>query len=340
MKNFSLLITLVVCCVFSLMPNTSYAQGRTLTDAQLLAITNPTLDSCATQSGAIDPASVIPTVNAKEYSPDRIATTLHGIWVGSVVGDSSDTSVDYFWIVDTKNNEALNIALRDGNNSAAGLSLGPNAPKLTFLMCPNEGYIPSKDVPMIHQFVKVANTIDSAAAILQKATGVKLGQGSLSTLWDTIVASGYFNGMPAVAFAGGHFNPIQIASVANAIGPAGLSLQWGAEYRGGGATGIKYTPGVPLTGVEHAEFVGTSNSTGDFIVASPGNGKIWKVEAGMPCDIVVKKGGKGKGKLSTMKPACIAVKNYCLAFDSVTLGPLQSVAVAPVQPATVVPLKQ
>ena len=326
MKNFSLLITLVVCCAFGLMPSRSYAQGRTLTDAQLLAITNPTLGSCATQSGAIDPASVIPTVNAKEYSPDRIATTLHGIWVGSVVGDSSDTSVDYFWIVDTKNNEALNIALRDGNNSAAGLSLGPNAP----------------NVPMIHQFVKVANTIDSAAAILQKATGVKLGQGSLSTLWDMIVASGYFNGMPAVAFAGGHFNPIQIASVANAIGPAGLSLQWGAEYRGGGATGIKYTPGVPLTGVEHAEFVGTSNSTGDCIVASPGNGKIWKVEAGMPCDIVVKKGGKGKGKgkLSTMKPACIAVKNYCLAFDSVTLGPLQSVAVAPAQPAALGPLKQ
>jgi hypothetical protein len=329
MKNCKLLFMLVVCCAFGLLPCASYAQERTLTDAQLQAITNPKLETCASQSNAIDPATVIPTSNMKEHSPDRVATTLHGIWAGSVVGDSSDVKIDYFWIMDTKNNEAVIIALRNGNQSAAGLSLGANAPKLTYLLCPNEGYIPSVSTPMIHQFFKVANTLDSAAAILEKATGKKLGQGSLSNLWAALVASGYFASMPAVAFAGGYFNPIQIGAVANPVGPAGVSLQWNAEYRGGGATGIKYTPGVPLVGVEHGGFVGTSTSLGDYLVSSPGNGQIWKVEAGIPCDVARKGGKEKKSKLSTMKPACILASKYDLAFNSVTLGPLQSVTLEP-----------
>jgi len=324
MKNYRLLITLFVCCAFGLMSSASYGQGRKLSDEQLQAVTHPTLETCKTQSTAIDPTTVIPTVNAREHSPDRVAKTLNGIWEGLVSGDPNDLSVDYFWIVDTKNNEGLIVALRNGNKSAHGPSLGPNAPRLTFLMCPNEGYIPSKDTPMVHTFVKVSNTINNAPEILEKATGIKLKHGSLSELWTELVGSGYFNGLPAVAFAGGLFKPIQIGAVANAVGPAGVSMQWGAEYRGGGATGIKYTTGVPLIGVEHAEFVGTSTSSGDYLVSSPGNGKIWKVEASMTGNVALRKGGKGKSKLSTVKPPQDIVDgDYCLAFAAVTLGPLQ-----------------
>lgn len=326
MKNYSLLITLIVCCAFGLMPTPSHAQGRHLSDTQLQAITNPTLEGCKTQNNAIDPASVIPTSDAREHSPDRVSRTLNGVWEGVVTGDANDLSVDYFWIVDTKNNEGLIIALRNGNKSAHGPSLGPNAPKLTFLMCPNEGYIPSKDTPMIHQFIKVSNSVGPAPTILEKATGMKLNArgGKLSDLWAALVESGYFSNLPAVAFAGGLFKPIQIGAVANAIGPAGVSLQWGAEYRGGGATGIKYTTGVPLVGVEHAEFVGTTTSTGDYLVSSPGNGKIWKVEASAS-NTTARKGGKGKSKLSNMKPPYqdIVEGDYELAFNAVTLGPLQ-----------------
>src|SRR5438309_9233991 len=280
MRNYSLLM-LVVCCAFGLAPSPACAQGRTLTESQLQAIVKPSLANCSPQSSRIDPASVIPTSNAREFTPDRIAKTLHGIWQGQVIGDASDVSVDYFWIVETKNNEGLIVALRNGKQSVRGPGQAPNAPKLTFLMCPNEGYIPSKDTPMIHQFVKVGRSIEEAPQILEKAMGLKFrkAQPTLSDLWQEIVASGYFNGLPAVAFAGGLFKPIQIESVANAAGPAGVSLQWGAEYRGGGSTGIKYKSGVPMIGVEHAEFVGTTTNSGDFLVASPGNGKIWKVEA-------------------------------------------------------------
>jgi hypothetical protein len=243
-----------------------------------------------------------------------------------VWGDPNDVKIDYFWIVDTRNNEALILALRNGNQSAHGPSLGPNAPKITFLMCPNEGYIPSKDTPMVNQFVKISNSIGNAPEILEKATGVKVkGGSSLSEMWTELVASGYFSGLPATAFAGGFFKPIQIAPVANAIGPAGVSLQWGAEYRGGGSTGIKYTPGVPLVGIEHAEFVGTSTSTGDYLVSSPGNGKIWKVEASMSSNTALNKGGrKGRSKLSTYQDIVAGdTGSYCLAFSSVTVGPLQ-----------------
>jgi hypothetical protein len=176
---------------------------------------------------------------------------------------------------------------------------------------------------MINQFVKISNSIGNAAEIIEKATGIKLrARNNLAEMWTELVASGYFNGLPATAFAGGFFKPIQIASVATATGPAGVSLQWGSEYRGGGSTSIKYTPGVPLVGVEHAEFVGTSNSTGDYLVSSPGNGKIWKVEASMANTAALKKAG-GRSKLSTMRPPYVVDATYCLAFSAVTIGPLQ-----------------
>jgi hypothetical protein len=175
---------------------------------------------------------------------------------------------------------------------------------------------------MINQFVKISNSIGNAPEIIEKATGIKVkGGSSLSEMWNEIVASGYFSGLPATAFAGGFFKPIQIGPVANAVGPAGVSLQWGAEYRGGGSTSIHYTPGVPLVGIEHAEFVGTSNSAGDFLVSSPGNGKIWKVEASMSNDVAFKKVGKGRSKLSTYQTPIDGA--YCLAFSAVTIGPLQ-----------------
>ena len=104
--------------------------------------------------------------------------------------------------------------------------------------------------------------------------------------------------MPAVAFAGALFKPIQIETVTNDIGPAQVSMSWDSEYYGGGTTWIKFTPGVPMKGVEYTQFVGTTATAGDFLVASPGNGKLYKVEAASGGD-------------------------YDLAFDAVTFGPLQ-----------------
>jgi hypothetical protein len=229
------------------------------------------------------------------------------MWHGKIIGSPLDTkyektkegNVDYFWINDTKRKEGLVIALRDGNDSTAGLKLpDEHPPTISYLICAHEGYIPNVEKGSeIHQFTKVSDSIADAPQILTKATGVKLKPGPLSDLWKQIVASGYFKSLPAVAFAGGLFKPMLIQRVASAIGPAHVSMSWESEYYGGGTTWIKFTPGVPMKGVESTQFVGTTATVGDFLVASPGNGKLSKVEA--------RAGG-----------------DYDLAFDSVTFGPL------------------
>jgi len=328
MKNYSLLVVYgaLVCCTFGLGQSPLYGQGRTLSAQQLDAIVKPKLEQCSAsasqtvtvngerKNARLDPNSIIPTRNAREFPVNRVARTMHGMWHGQVIGSpldakyerSKEGNVDYFWIIDTKLNESLIIALRDGNDSTAGMTLGPNAPKLSYLICAHEGYIPNVEKGSeIHEFTKVSNTTADAARVLAKATGLKFptGRATLTDLWRVIVASGYFKSLPAVAFAGGHFKPMRFELVRSAIGPAQLSMSWDSEYYGGGTTWIQFTPGIAMKGTEYTQFVGTTATAGDFLVASPGNGKLAKVEA--------RSGG-----------------NYDLAFDSVSMGPLQSGAIA------------
>jgi hypothetical protein len=311
MKNYRLVIKLVVCfafvvcCTYGVMHSPLYAQGRSLTTKQLDAIVKMDLAQCSvpsnqTKMGRIDPAYVIPTKNAREFPQDRIAKTLHGMWRGQVYGDNKDVRVDYFWIMDTQRNEGMIVAQRTGNQTLGDLKPVANAPKISYLSCAHAGYMPATDSSQIHEFVKVSNSIDDAPRILTKATGVKFGPGrpAISALWKTIVASGYFKSMPAVAFAGALLKPVQLKRVESEIGPGQVSLKWDGEYYGGGSTSLKFTPGLPIKGVEYTQFIGTTVPSGDFLVASTGNGKIWKVEA-------------------------ISGAEYDLGFDSVVLGPLQ-----------------
>jgi hypothetical protein len=321
MKIYSLLTKLVVCgavvcCTLVLSQIPSYGQGRSLTTQQIDAIVTPNLSQCSVATGQfgkaknarVDPYSIIPTSNSKEIRLDKVAKTMHGMWRGQVIGSpldnkyekSKEGNVDYFWIFDMVRREALIIALRNGNNSTAGLGPLANGPKLSYLICAHEGYIPTVEKGSeIHEFTKVSNSISNAVDVLQKATGLtfKTSQPTLSDLWQEIVASGYFKSLPAVAFAGGYFNPIRLEPVASPIGPSQVSMSWDSEYYGGGTTWIKFTPGVPMRGVEYSTFVGTTATAGDFLVASPGNGKLAKVEAF--------EGG-----------------DYDLAFDMVSFGPM------------------
>jgi hypothetical protein len=327
MTNYRLLIRLVACCAlacwtFGLSRSPSYGQGRSLTKLQIDAIVKPSLSQCtAATSGAVrvqgqsqparlDPNMIIPTSNAREFPMSRIEKTMHGMWRGQVIGSpldskyekSKEANVDYFWMIDTRRKEGLIIALRNGNNSTDGLRLASaNPPKLSYLICAHEGYIPAVEKGSeIHEFVKVSDSVDNAAEIMAKATGLKFptGKANLADLWKVITASGYFKSLPAVAFAGGFFKPMRLESVKSPLGPSLLSMSWDSEYYGGGTTWIKFTPGVPMKGTEYTQFVGTSATVGDFLVASPGNGKLYKVEA--------RSGG-----------------DYDLSFDSVTMGPLQ-----------------
>ena len=334
MKTYSLLVKLGVCgallgCTFVLSQSASYGQGRTLTTQQVDAIVKPSLAQCSvppngdkvrvegeTKTARLDTNSIIPTRNQRQFPLARVKRTMHGMWHGQIIGSpldakyekSKEGNVDYFWIFDTQRNESLIIALRNGNNSMAEMqAVSANGPKISYLICAHEGYIPAVEKGSeIHEFTKVSNSIADAPKVLAKATGLKFptgGRATLGDLWKVIVASGYFKSLPAVAFAGGFFKPIRIELVPSAAGPAQVSMSWDSEYYGGGTTWIKFTPGVPMKGVEYSTFVGTTASFGDYLVASPGNGKLAKVEAASGGD-------------------------YDLAFDSVSMGPLQSGAVA------------
>lgn len=280
--------------------------GRTLNAEQLDTIVKPTLQTCSPQtstlaSGRIDPMSIIPVANAKEFPTDRVSKTLHGIWRGGVVGDDGDVSVDYFWFMDTKRNEALIIAQRTGRQTLAKMRPVANAPKFSYLICAHQGYFPSKETPQMQEFIKVSDDLREAPRLLEEATGLPAREGAtMQEMWDGLLKMDYFNKIRsrAKAFGGALFKAVQVASVPNPIGPPHISMSWQGTYFGGGSTAIKWTPDVPIKGVEYGQFVGTAARSGDFLVSSPGNGRMWKVEA-------------------------MAGGNYDLAFDAVSLGPLQ-----------------
>jgi len=324
MKRLSL-IGVALCCAggFGCHPNTSIRQrqpltaspagGRSLTIAQVDAIVTPSLTSCAAPAGRIaanggriDAASVIPSLNARAFPGDRIKKTLNGIWRGSVEGDDSDVSVDYFWFIDMNKNEALIIAQRTGKQTLADMTPVANAPHFRYLLCAHEGYFPSKDTPQMQEFVKVANDLSQVPRLVEAGTGLKTAalksreKASLSEIWAGLQQMNYFRDIAAraTAFGGALFTGIQVTQVQNPIGPAHMSISWNGTYYGGGSTAIRWTPDVPIKGVEYGTFVGTNATAGDFMVASPGNGAQWKVEA-------------------------VAGGNYDLGFDSVTLGPMQ-----------------
>jgi hypothetical protein len=305
MKNYSVLVKLVVCCalVCGTFQIASYGQGRKLSKQQIDAIATPTLQQCngpsstsqtvngQVKNARLDPNSIIPTANAIEPNLTKIAKSMHGMWRGQVIGSpldkqyerSKESNVDYFWVFDMVRHEALIIALRNGNTSTAGLSLGvSHAPTISYLICAHEGYMPNVEkASEIHQFTKVSHSIANAANVISKATGInfKTAQPTLSDLWQEIVAAGYFQTLPAVAFAGGFFSPIKLELVPMPIGPPQVAVSWNSQYYGGGATGIQFTPGVPMQGVEYTTFVATTGTNADYLVASPGNGKLAKVEA-------------------------------------------------------------
>lgn len=336
MKKHSLLTGLVCCALVPLQSVPAQKPLSPIQQSALEAIVKPSLASCGSstqtaassgriESAKIDPVKVIPTVHRRAFPQARIAKTLHGIWRGRVLGDHSDVHVDYFWIMDTNINEGLIIAQRSGKETLSDAAPIANAPKLTYLMCAHEGYSPGTSVPQIHEFTKVANSTENAAGVIKEATGIEARQGAKpSELWAELVRSEYFNGLPYVAFAGALFKPIRIETVQAAGGPPETFVGWDAEYRGGGSTKLKYVTGVPTTGSERVQFVGTTTRSGDFLVASPGNGSLWKVEA-WPANAP----RPSASQISTGTTSGWVIdgvdysSEYDLAFDSVALGPLE-----------------
>ncbi|HQV04679.1 MULTISPECIES: hypothetical protein [unclassified Novosphingobium] len=312
MRKHSLLGMLAISCGIALVPAVTIAQEK-FSRTQLQRIVKTDMATCdAINGGAptklvedapIRKEAIVPLSNRTAIPLERVRKTMHGIWRGEVKGDHGDVHVDYFWIIDTQSNEALIIAQRSGRTTLpAQLSKTQTNPvKLSYLMCAHDGYSPGSNTPQIHEFTKVSDTTDGSMAIVQRATGVKFAKGerTLSGMWRKLIATGYFDKLKYVAYAGGFFKPLKIESIETGNGPPMISLNWESEYRGGGTTKLRYTTGVPMRGSERTQFIGVeTGGAGQFMLSSPGNGKLWKVE--------VVDGG-----------------NYDLSFDQVSMGPMQ-----------------
>jgi hypothetical protein len=308
MKNYA---WLVIGCGLTLTFGSAPAQERgvrSLSTAQLQTVVRTDANLCNNKRSLAGPAGIIPLRNARAVAPDRVSKTLHGIWRGEVTGAypkqflarDGKLNVDYYWIIDTQKNEALIV---EQLTSARSLpeTRSANAPRFSFLMCGEEGYVPAHP-RQVHTFIKISDNVEDASTLLSKSTGLRTaaapGQFSLADAWRSLVTERYFTRATFPAYAGGYFRPFQISTVPNTIGPALIELKYEAEYRGSGATAAQFRSDEPIRGVESAQFMGVSAPGGDFLVSSFGNGKVWKKEASQ--------GG--------------AIE---LAFDKVVIGPLQ-----------------
>jgi len=69
----------------------------------------------------------------------------------------------------------------------------------------------------------------------------------------------------------------------------------------------------------------SSGGAGDFLVSSPGNGKLWKVEAfSSAAAAAAPTAAKASTALASAQAQAVPIEtSYELAFDKVVLGPLQ-----------------
>jgi hypothetical protein len=285
MKHFRR--SIVACVGFVQIVSSSNAQPAR-SPAQLNAVVKTDLEECSARRGAIRPTPIIPTSSAQAFRLDRIENTLNGVWRGRVSGayprrfiaKDGYLDVDYYWIIDVKRGESLVIEQLSPRRTARRPPRG--APAWSFLMCGEDQYLP-RGPRQIHEFQKVSANVEDARPILEKSTGltfnVGVGESMLSAFWKGLVDQKYFDTQRFGAYAGGLFKPFAIEPVVGAAGNTLISMRFEAEYRGSGATAAKFETGMPILGVESVQFLGVTTRSGDYLVASIGNGLAWRKEA-------------------------------------------------------------
>ncbi len=251
--------------------------------------------------------------DAQVFSTERVASTLHGVWLGRVSGEYDKQlfakdgflNVDYYMVVDVTRGEAFVLQEFGPNRPGAALRAKPGAPTWSYVWCAKENY-KSPSPRQIHEFVKVSDNVEDARELLSGSTGLKMGDGQvvLSNVWRTLVDMKFFDDPKrSLAYAGAMFKPITMGNRPDSLGGSLFELRMVGEYRGIGQTAAKFQAGEPIHNVEMGKFLGVSMDSGDFLVASIGLGNE---EIGPKQDDVM-------NTFSTQ-----------MAFDKVVIGPLGS----------------
>lgn len=281
-----------------------------LTTAERSAAINTSLDATCKEAPPRAPRAL--AHDARVFTPDRVARTLNGVWIGRVRGEydrqllarDGFLNVDYYMIVDVKRGESFVYQEFTDKRSGAGIRPKSGAPMWSYVWCARENY-KSPSPRQVHTFTKVSDNIDDAKEILANSLGLKVDGGEplvLSNVWRTLVEQKFFdNPRRSLAYAGVLFSPFRMGNVTSAAGGSLFELRMVGEYRGSGQTAAKFAPGEAIHNIEQGHFLGLSMGQGDFLSASAGLGNA----------MVGPKSDFNAGVFSTQ-----------MSFDKVVIGPL------------------
>lgn len=321
-------------------PTRTTAQSLSFSERAAALDTSISTTCAETAPQTAKPLSHDPSV----FGAQRIANTLNGVWHGRVSGEYDPQlfapdgflNVDYYMVVDIQRGEAF-VYQEFGNNrsiAAAGLDAKPGAPKWTYTWCARENY-DTKSPRQIHQFTKVSDNVQDAAAVITNSVKVTFAPGEqvvLSNVWQKLVAAKFFDDPKySLAYAGVLFKPVTLGTVQSAGGGSLFELRMVGEYRGSGETAAKFIPGEPIHNVEAAHFLGVSMTSQEFTTLRQRGKKapsVAEAESGSG-DYLSASYSLGNEMQGPKDDAVLAVFSTQMAFDKVVIGPLDFTTGAP-----------
>jgi hypothetical protein len=266
------------------------------------------------------------------FAADRVANTLHGVWIGKVsgefdpqlVGRDGFLNVDYYMIVDVKRGEAFVYEEFSDKRSGAGLTARRGAPKWTYVWCAREDY-KTKSPRQVHEFTKVSNDVNDARRLLNNSLGLRLTGNQdvvLSDIWRNLVEARFFdNPNRSLAYAGVLFKPLTMGTVKSYNGTSLFELRLVGEYRGSGQTAAQFVPGNPIHNVEQAHFVGFSMSSQEVRQLGRRAPTI-AAEVDGSGDFLTAAVELGNQMIGPKDDALASVFSTQMSFDKVVIGPL------------------
>jgi hypothetical protein len=309
-----------------------------LTASEQTAALDTSLSTTCAETAPLAPKVLAHDANV--FAPQRIASTLNGVWVGKVSGeydkqlfaDDGFLNVDYYMIVDISRGEAFTYQEFGDKRSAASFQPKAGAPKWTYVWCARENY-QTKSPRQIHEFTKVSDNVQDARSILTNSVGVTFSGGEpvvLSNVWRKLVDSKFFDDPNrSLAYAGVLFNPLTMGTVQSGGGSTLFELRMVGEYRGSGQTAAQFVPGVPIHNVEQAHFLGISGAGISTASGGPRRGPRSTVTTTESGDYLTASYSLGNEMIGPKDDAVLAVFSTQMAFDKVVIGPLGSSATSP-----------
>lgn len=172
--------------------------------------------------------SIGPARTAMDF--DRVAETLHGVWVGEeVLADGTISQADYGVVFDMEQKVGLAFHHEgtSGPNRFEALSSSAeeraNAPRWESLLCDGWGFR-----PMIHRLYRASSDPADGLKIVRSLSNLKEDDGaSVSATWDELVASGFLFEERKTIILGAIFRDIEVSRT-----DTSLRIDWMADYLG------------------------------------------------------------------------------------------------------------